>query len=72
MLNFARIRSRREKLGLSQKELAGMTGIRTDILSRIENGHRVNPTLTTMERLAQGLQLKVADIITEPKKIDSL
>lgn len=66
-LNCTRIRDRRERLDLSQKEAARATGIREDVLSRLENGVQANPTLKTLEKLAQGLHLKVADLIIEPR-----
>lgn len=70
MLNYTRVRNRRERLGLSQRDLEDVTGIRSDIISRIENGHRVNLTLDTLERLAQGLYLRTSDLIVEPEGQD--
>ena len=35
----------RNKLGLSQSDLSKITGIRVDMLSRLENGKQINPTL---------------------------
>ena len=55
----------RSKLGLSQNDLSKLTGIRVDMLSRIENGKQINPTLRTMELLAHALQISVAELIDE-------
>ena len=55
----------RNKLGLSQSDLSRLTGIRVDMLSRLENGKQVNPTLRTLELLAHALQISVAELIDE-------
>lgn len=55
----------RNKLGLSQSDLSRLTGIRVDMLSRLENGRQRNPTLRTMELLAHALQISVAELIDE-------
>ena len=55
----------RNKLGLSQSDLSRLTGIRVDMLSRLENGKQVNPTLRTMELLAHALQISVAELVDE-------
>ncbi len=51
------IRARREA-GLTQKELAERTGIQQSNISRIENGNG-NPSLSTLNKLAQGLGKKL-------------
>ena len=55
----------RNKLGLSQSDLSKITGIRVDMLSRLENGKQVNPTLRTLELLAHALQISVAELVDE-------
>lgn len=55
----------RSKLGLSQSDLSKLTGIRVDMLSRIENGKQRNPTLRTLELLAHALQISVAELVDE-------
>lgn len=55
----------RNKLGLSQSDLSRLTGIRVDMLSRLENGKQVNPTLRTLELLAHALRISVAELIDE-------
>ncbi len=65
MLKYKTIPKKREKLGLSPAQFSRITGIRPDILSRIEHGKQMNPTLRTLEALAAGLQVKVADLIDD-------
>lgn len=48
---------RREKLGLTQQELAELTGIKQPMLARIEGGQM--PTPRTLQRLAKGLKMGV-------------
>ncbi len=65
MLNYKAIQRKRRKLGLSQNDLSKITGIRVDMLSRIENGKQLNPTLRTLELLAKALEMPVAKLIDE-------
>lgn len=44
--------------GITQKELAEITGIAQSDISRLENGN-ANPSLRTLERLAEGLGMRV-------------
>ncbi len=50
-----RLKDLRESQALSQSELEKKTGIKREIISKIENGHLKNPTLNTMQKLAKGL-----------------
>lgn len=65
MLKYQVISKTRNKLGLSQSDLSRLTGIRVDMLSRLENGKQVNPTLRTLELLAHALQIPVSALIDE-------
>jgi transcriptional regulator with XRE-family HTH domain len=65
MLKHQVISKTRNKLGLSQSDLSRLTGIRVDMLSRLENGKQINPTLRTLELLAHALQISVAELIDE-------
>jgi transcriptional regulator with XRE-family HTH domain len=65
MLNYKAIQRNRQKLGLSQNDLSRLTGIRVDMLSRIENGKQLNPTLRTLELLAHALEITVSKLIDE-------
>lgn len=57
-----RIKVLREKRGLSQEELATRAGISRGYLARLETG-RHEPTLTTLEKLAKALRVKVARLL---------
>jgi transcriptional regulator with XRE-family HTH domain len=65
MLRHQNISKTRNKLGLSQSDLSRLTGIRVDMLSRLENGRQMNPTLRTLELLAHALQIPVSALIDE-------
>jgi transcriptional regulator with XRE-family HTH domain len=47
--------ARREKLGLTQQQLAVLTGIKQPMIARIENGQM--PTPRTLQRLAKALKV---------------
>ena len=51
----ARVRNRRERLGLSQEALAERAGLHWTFISGIERGVR-NPSLTTVLRVSAALQ----------------
>ena len=58
----SRIRKLRETKGFTQEELAGAVGMMRSNISRIEAAkHR--PTLETLEKIAQALNISVADLI---------
>ena len=57
-----RIRARRQKLGLSQAELAKRAGLSRGYLIRVEAAQQ-DPTLGTLEKLAKALKVKVADLV---------
>ncbi len=59
-----RIRGIRERLGLSQEEVAERSGVPQESLSRIENGHR-DPRLDTLRRLACALEMDVSALLAE-------
>lgn len=53
----AMLEGRREK-GITQKELSGITGITQADISKLENG-TANPSLRTLQRVAEGLGKKL-------------
>lgn len=61
-------RARAER-GLTQAELAELTGIRQSEISRIESGAR-NPSVKLLQRLADGLDMRLR-ISFEPKSVAS-
>ena len=57
------LRAQREKLDLTQEDAAARCGW-TDsrVLQMLENG-KANPTLSTLARVARGLEIEVADLV---------
>jgi transcriptional regulator with XRE-family HTH domain len=56
------VHERRELLGISQEELASRAGLHRTYISDIERGAR-NPSLKTLSRLADALELSTSDLI---------
>lgn len=56
----------RKSSGLTQKQLSERTGITQGDISRLENGN-ANPSLRTLQRLAEGMGMKL-DILFTPMK----
>src|SRR5213080_3742429 len=58
----ASIRSLRLRNGLSQRQLAGRMSVPRTYVSKIEN-EKATPTLSSLERLARALEVKVPDLL---------
>lgn len=59
----------RKNKNISQKELAGKTGIPQANISKIENGHYV-PSIPVLKRIADGLEKRLTiDLIDETEEI---
>ncbi len=58
----ALIRARRERLGLSQENLAASAEMSRTYLGEIERGG-ANPSITTLERLAHALGMKLSELV---------
>lgn len=56
-----RIRYLREKKRISQEELAFRCNLNKNYISDIERGTR-NPTLKVIEKLAEGLEIKLTEL----------
>lgn len=54
-----RIKQRREQLGLSQQQLADITRMRQNIISRLEHGDTPNPGADVLKRLALALRCSI-------------
>jgi len=61
-----RLRSIREKQGVSLRALKKASGVAVATLARIEAGD-YNPRLDTLRKLAKALRVTVADLIGESK-----
>jgi transcriptional regulator with XRE-family HTH domain len=57
----------REVRGLSQRELAERTGLHYVHIARLELGQG-NPTVSTLETLAEALGVSVPELFTPPSK----
>ena len=57
-----RLREYRDKRGLTQHELARKAGLSRGYLARLEIG-RQDPTLSTLEKLARALGVKISRLI---------
>lgn len=64
-----KIKTFRTNKGLSQKEVALSIGIDQAQYSRIESG-KVEATVSSLEKIAQALDVKVADFFSEEKLAD--
>jgi transcriptional regulator with XRE-family HTH domain len=64
-----RIRSERERAGLTQVELADRLGVVSQLVNMIENGKRA-PPLETLQRIGEvlGLEITVETIVTIKRK----
>ncbi|HEY5869933.1 MAG TPA: helix-turn-helix transcriptional regulator [Candidatus Tectomicrobia bacterium] len=54
-----RIKHQREKCGFSQKELAALTRMRQNVISRLEHGDTPNPGADVLKRLAIALRCSI-------------
>ena len=58
------VRQHRERLGLSQEDLAEQTGVSRNYIGMIERGE-TNPTLLVIHDLARSLQMTVPKFMAE-------
>lgn len=58
------VRALRQEAGLSQAELADRVGVSQTWISRLELGQG-NPTLSTLNRLAEAFDVRIADLLEE-------
>ena len=62
----ARLRAWRTKAGLSLAKLAELSGLSKTYLLRLENDESSNPSLEVLRRIADALDITVADIVGGP------
>jgi ribosome-binding protein aMBF1 (putative translation factor) len=63
---MARLRAERQRLGLSLADVEERCGLRSSVLSRLENDKTSNPTLLTLERYAAALGLTLHTTLNSP------
>lgn len=56
------LRAARERLGLTQEEVAHRSGVHATEVSRIEAGKR-DPQVSTLERLAKAVEVKPGQLL---------
>ena len=57
-----KIREYRKKQAMTLKELSDKIGISSGYLCHLERGTRKNPSIKTMEKIANALQKSITDI----------
>jgi len=62
------IRKLRQKKGLSQEKLARLADISTVTLVKIEGGVAKEPTITTVTKIADALEISIDELIGRAKK----
>ena len=69
-----KIREARILKGLTQEELGNMIGLQKSAIAKYENGRVVNIKRSTLQKLAQALDLRGSDLIIEanPKEAAEL
>lgn len=56
------IRKRRKELQVTQTQLAALTGLTNDYISKLEVGKRDNPSLEVTQKIAKALFISVEDL----------
>lgn len=64
-----RIRTLRNRLHLSQEQLAHDAGLSVYTISRLERGERVDPSVFTVDALAQALDTTVDGLLHSPRGV---
>jgi XRE family transcriptional regulator of biofilm formation len=62
-----RLRAERTRAGLSHARLAQLTGLSKTYLVRLETDPSSNPSLEVLHRIADALDITVADLIAAPR-----
>lgn len=57
------IKKIRKKRGISQDKLSKLADITHTTLAKIESGVNNNPTIKTLQRIAQALNVKIDDLL---------
>jgi len=64
------LKNRRKHVGLSQEELSEQTGVSMALISEIERGI-ANPTVTSLEKIAEYFQVAVAELLNIDDALNS-
>lgn len=60
-----KIKEEREAVGISQEELARVSGVSRTIISGLESGRLTTTTTETLQKIAMALNKRIADIFFE-------
>jgi transcriptional regulator with XRE-family HTH domain len=63
------VKDRRQELALTQEQLANNTDLHQRWISNVETGKR-NPSYSSLRRLADGLDIRVAALITRAELME--
>jgi len=64
-----RLKILRRELGVTQEQFAERAKISYKVYQHIEAGRRPNPRLSTLEKLANGLGVGVAELFLDPEDL---
>jgi transcriptional regulator with XRE-family HTH domain len=57
------LRAERERVDMSQRQLANRVGIHNSYLARLENGETANPAADLLQRIADVLEISSTDLL---------
>lgn len=60
-----RLKELREKRGLTQEQLADLSGVNQSAISFIENGTTASPKLDTLQKLARALGVSLEELVDD-------
>jgi predicted transcriptional regulator len=64
---FTQLKAAREAKGLSLADVTELTGMDRSALSKLETGHRANPTVETLVRYAEAVGKRLVVSLTDAK-----
>lgn len=64
------IRKFRKEAGLTQKALAGKSGLSFSMISKLESGEQTNPSFETLRRIADVLRISPGQLLNNPLTIE--
>jgi transcriptional regulator with XRE-family HTH domain len=59
----ARIKAGRQRVALTQQELATQVGISRIYIAKLEAGDRTSPSLPVLEQIAKALEVTLVDLL---------
>lgn len=66
-----KIKQARMEKGLTQEELGNLVGLQKSAIAKYENGRVVNIKRSTLQKLAQALDLRGSDLIIEADPVEA-